>query len=171
MSRKSGEIRRLPAARRRLTRRMIRWTHQVLISSCRAAGAGVMPWRATIVQTCRAYSENGASWRDLPQRLAVHGVPSSIRSGYRQATPYARPYPEAASGSPQTGAGGPLSDCPSAAHEIEQRLNRSQAACGAQRLFHSTQCFFERLVLHANDRRMCPGAPNPLPERPRRRHA
>src|SRR5688572_19929702 len=46
-------------ALRRLTPTTMRSTRQVLVSRRRAASAGVMPWRATIVQTCKAYSENG----------------------------------------------------------------------------------------------------------------
>src|SRR6187397_2837331 len=54
---KSSAYQRL--ALRRLTPTTIRSTRQVLVSSRRAARAGVMPWRAIIVQTCSAYSENG----------------------------------------------------------------------------------------------------------------
>lgn len=54
---KSGAYQRL--ALRRLTPTTMRSTRPVLVSSWRAAWAGVMPWRATIVQTCKAYSENG----------------------------------------------------------------------------------------------------------------
>lgn len=46
-------------ALRRLTPTTMRSTRQVLVSRRRAASAGVMPWRATMVQTISAYSENG----------------------------------------------------------------------------------------------------------------
>ena len=46
---KSGAYQRL--ALRRLTPTTIRSTRQVLVSRRRAAKAGVIPWRATIVQT------------------------------------------------------------------------------------------------------------------------
>ena len=58
---KSGAYQRL--ALRRLTPTTMRSTRQVLVSRRRAASVGVMPWRATIVQTRRAYSENGRSRR------------------------------------------------------------------------------------------------------------
>ena len=51
------------SVKRRLTPTTMRSTRQVLVSRRRAASVGVMPWRATIVQTCRAYSENGRSRR------------------------------------------------------------------------------------------------------------
>jgi len=77
---KSGAYQRL--ALRRLTPTTIRSTRQVLVSSRRAARAGVMPWRATIVQTCRAYSENGRIGRICRVGWLCMG-PSSFRSGYR----------------------------------------------------------------------------------------
>ena len=48
-------------ALRRLTPTTMRSTRQVLIARWRAAMAGVMPRRATIVHTCSAYSEGGGA--------------------------------------------------------------------------------------------------------------
>ena len=153
---------------RRLTPTMIRSTRQVLISSCRAARVGHAVARNHRPDLQGVLGERSVQ-ADLPQRLAGRGSLHPFVVVIERATPYARPYPEAASGSPQTGAGGPLSDCPSAAHEIEQRLNRSQAACAARALSHSTQCFFQRLHAARERKAMWPGAPKPDRPAPQRR--
>jgi hypothetical protein len=82
-----------------------------------------MPWRATIVQTCRAYSENGRFVCTCRAWLRMV-VPSSVSYRSRErATPYAEDSASTASANPQRKAGGPSTDCRSAAHELEQPLN------------------------------------------------